>query len=112
MNVDYINARFNGADVRFHLKRERLAAFEGLTGSAFALMRRITGGTWTVEDIRTVLRFSYPNGFGQLSDNTPIGRAIKKHGAATYAPLCAMVLTAALAGLPEASANFSDEDDE
>lgn len=119
--TDAVAARFNGSDLTFRIPRGRLPHFEAAHGTAYALFKRIISGSWSVGDAATVLRFGL--GDGPARDETPgtysmrarlreslrhiqadrracvadaVDQAVAAHSPATYAPLVAAVLMAAL----------------
>lgn len=128
--TDAITARFNGHDVTFRIPRDYLPHFEAAHGSAYALYRKIVAGAWSVAEIAAVLRFASgellptkseaPEHFAMRArlgeaargekGGDAVASAFAARGPATYAPLAAAVLMAALMGVDEAEARFSDED--
>lgn len=126
MTTDAITARIGGRDITFKIDRADLRIFEGRFGPAFSLYSRIVRGDWTVRDLTNVLRFAAgprpdPK---EWTDEWRMRQALTEiHGApadfldntlaknppAIYAPLAANVIGAALFGIDETEATFSDE---
>jgi hypothetical protein len=131
MKHDHVVARFNGANLTFRIARADLDALEAFGTPALTLFRKITGGAWTVADIRFVLAFALaPAGkFARLAGSlagvgATVGQAVRdtirdprvdaafaKNPPGDYVPLAQAVLAAALLGIDEADANFTDEPD-
>lgn len=105
--VDFVDARINGEDVRFRIDR-KYAGFWEPTGGWFATMQRLLSGNWSVNDVTMTLQRAHPSFSRALAD---VPRAVERMGAATYAPLAATVIAAALAGIDPEAATWSDEDD-
>lgn len=136
--VPYIIAVFDGKRRRFEIERELLGAFEQHhDDSAYAVLRRLVSGEWRVKDVEVVLKFGLkirlkederqwtylakdmyrktgmsmqlPASLLEMAGvEVPVRDAITKHGAATYAELAMLILTAALMGLKPAEAVFDD----
>ena len=129
MKFDHVSARFDGADLTFRIARADLDAFEAFGTPALTLFRKITSGAWNVADIRFVLAFALaPAGkFARLAGSlsgvgATVGQAVRdtikdprvdaafaKNPPGDYVPLAQAVLAAALLGIDEADATFTDE---
>ena len=126
---DHVVARFNGADLTFKIDRSDLDLFEAFGTPAFTLFRTITAGHWTVRQLRFVLAFALaPAGkFAKLAVlgspeiakvladraivDPRVDAAFAKNAPGDYLPLVQAVLAAALLGIDEADAVFTDEPD-
>lgn len=126
---DHVVARFNGADLTFKIHRSDLDTLEALGTPAFTLFRNITAGHWTVRQLRFVLAFAQapagkfanlaragsPEVASALADryvvDSRIDAAFAKNPPGTYVPLVQAVLAAAVLGIDEADATFTDETD-
>lgn len=127
---DHVVARFNGADLTFRIARSDLDTLESLGTPAFSLFRTITGGHWTVRQLRYVLAFALaPAGnFARLATamatvggetakaladlrvvDPRVDAAFAKNAPGDYVPLVQAVLAASLLGIDEADATFTDE---
>ena len=123
---DHVNARFNGADLIFRIARSDLDTLEALGTPAFQLFRTITAGHWTVRQLRFVLAFALaPSGkFTKLATaggdvakgladarviDPRVDAAFAKNPPGDYVPLVLAVLAAAVLGIEEADASFTDE---
>ncbi|PWJ84870.1 hypothetical protein C7441_104138 [Pseudaminobacter salicylatoxidans] len=135
MLVDGIKARFNGRDMVVKIHREDLPFFEYRNESAFVIYKRIAAGEWTTSDIAKVLRFAlsprpdrskpvdayaaweslranlHRIGAVPAPPPDPIYAALTSRPIAQYAALAQLVLGAALFGIEEADATFTDEPD-
>jgi hypothetical protein len=133
MLTDSIKARFNGADYAMKIHREDVPIFEVQhEATAFDLYHRIAGGMWSVKDIANVIRFAtskrpdrrniafdpafilkYRQGdfLKALGARGPdlVDKAFATKPIAQYAALAQLVLGAALFGIDEADATFTDE---
>lgn len=127
--LDHVVARFNGADLTFKIARSDLDTLESLGTPAFTLFRTITSGHWTVRQLRFVLAFALaPAGkFANLTCSGSaevasaladrrvvdprVDAAFAKNAPGDYVPLVQAVLAAALLGIDEADATFTDEPD-
>ena len=105
MNVDYVDAVFGGASVRFQMGPRRLEVFEAMHGSARASLSRFLTNAWNVGELKAVLRSAHPDMFGSIS---AIDDAIAARKPMTYAPLATSILVAALAGLEPETATFDE----
>lgn len=56
--ADHVVARFNGADLTFHIARADLDLFEAYGPSAYHRLRAISSGDWKVRDLKFVLAFA------------------------------------------------------
>ncbi|WP_224701997.1 hypothetical protein [Devosia aquimaris] len=125
---DHVKARFSGADLTFRIARSDLDTLEALGTPAFQLFRTITAGHWTVKQLRFVLAFALaPTGkFTKLATaggdvakslaemrvvDPRVDAAFAKNPPGDYVPLVQAVLAAALLGIDEADAHFTDEPD-
>lgn len=126
---DQVVARFNGADLVFKIYRADLDTLEALGTPAFTLFRNITAGHWTVRQLRLVLAFALaPAGkFAHLGlagsleiasalvdryvADPRVDAAFAKNPPGDYVPLAQGVLAAAVLGIDEADATFTDEPD-
>lgn len=126
---DHVVARFNGADLTFRIARSDLDLFEAFGTPAFTLFRTITGGHWTVRQLKFVLAFALapagkfaklavpgsPDVAKALADmqvtDPRVDAAFAKNAPGDYLPLTQAVLAAALLGIDEADATFTDEPD-
>lgn len=126
---DHVVARFNGADLTFKIDRTDLDLFEAFGTPAFTMFRTITSGHWTVRQLKFVLAFALaPAGkFARLAiPGSPeiamaladmkvadprVDAAFAKNAPGDYLPLVQAVLAAALLGIDEADAIFTDEAD-
>lgn len=127
--LDHVVARFDGQDLTFRIARSDLDTLEALGTPAFTLFRIITAGQWTVKQLRFVLAFALaPAGkFSKLvnAGSTEIANALAdirvvdprvdaafaKNAPGDYVPLVQAVLAAAVLGIDEADATFTDEPD-
>lgn len=127
MKLDHVKARFNGADLTFKIARADLDFFEACGKPALTLFREITAGEWTVRQLRFVLAFALaPAGkFSKLATtgstqvasaladlrvvDARVDAAFAKNPPGDYVPLAQSVLVAALLGVDEAEASFTDE---
>jgi hypothetical protein len=126
---DHVVARFNGADLTFKIHRTDLDTLEALGTPAFTLFRTITSGQWTVKQLRFILAFALaPAGkFAKLAATAStqvanalaefrvvderVDAAFAKNPPGDYVPLAQAVLAAAVLGIDEADAKFTDEAD-
>lgn len=106
--VDFVDAHFNGDDVRFRLDRKYAPMLEP-HGGWHSRMRRLADGNWLIPDVSDTLHRAHPSINGAVND---VPRALEKNGAAIYAPLAMMVIAAALAGVDPDAAKWSDEDED
>ncbi|MHC5232803.1 hypothetical protein [Brucella sp. LJL56] len=131
-----VNANINGNQANIGIKHHALPYFEYDHGSAISMLKRLMGNSWTADDVTNVLEFALGPQPAEGTDLMqwrllkPIARvngvlttrkscegiiqlkeAIRAKGVGTYAPLAAMVLLAALYGVDEADASFSDEEE-
>jgi hypothetical protein len=126
--LDHVAARFNGADLTFRIARTDLDTLEALGSPAFQLFRNVVAGHWTVKQLRFVLAFALaPTGkFAKLGSaggetaksladlsviDPRVEDAFAKNPPGDYVPLVQAVLAAALLGIDEADASFTDEPD-
>jgi hypothetical protein len=125
--LDHVNARFNGQDLTFRIARSDLDTLEALGTPAFTLFRNITAGQWTIRQLRFVLAFALaPAGkFAKLAGagsaevaraladlrvvDTRVDAAFAKNPPGDYVALVQAVLAAAVLGIDEADASFTDE---
>jgi len=120
----YITATIGGTEYVCEIHRDNLKFFEAFYGSAYALLKRISGGVWTVDEIRNVINFSTkPKLDANMSamavalkqnsynEHSFVDDAFVAHGPAYYAPLAVGILTASLGGVDDEAAVFSDADD-
>lgn len=123
--ADSISARFGGRDVTFKIERVDLPVFEGHFGSAFALFQKLSTGVWTTEDVRRVLSFAATpttahsmarhclahglSGFGPRPYHAHVDDTLQRNAPGTYAALASLVLGAALFGVSDDEATFTDE---
>lgn len=135
-HVDIVKALISGSEHNIAIKRHALPYFEADHGSAIAMLKRLMGSAWTAKDVTDVLEFALgyqpkegtdPMQWMLLKQYANIGgtmvarkategvsqlrEAIQAKGVGTYAPLATMVLLAALYGIDEADASFSDEEE-
>ena len=122
--LDHVKARFGGNDRTFRIAREDVSAFEAAAKEpAYALFRAFSAGHWTLYQVRTVLRFANLDAralaarrplaalgmaFGMERD-AEIDAVLDRNPPAQYAMLAQAILGAALFGLDEAEATFTDE---
>jgi hypothetical protein len=127
---DHVVARFNGADLTFRIARADLDTLEAFGTPAFRMFRNISASSWTVADLKFVLAFALaPAGrwtklagaaanagpevakvLGQASISDPrVEAAFAKNPPADYVALAQAVLAAALLGIDQTDAVFSDE---
>ena len=128
-----VTAKFGGEDLTFELARSTLQTFEFVIGEpAQNLLERIGTRYVTVKDVRSVLEYAAPEGYGRsLPDrhdaitlqmwkirselagpsDTFVAQVLVDNPPMKYAVLARGILTAALHGLPEDAAHF-DEDEE
>jgi len=128
--TDEVKARFGGHDLVFKLPREKLPLFENSVGKpAQLLLRNLSAGLSTVNDIATVLEASAPRGWGNRGGISIVGmnaaltrglgavplskveQVLRDNPPMKYAVLAQGVLAAALHGLPINVAVF-DENEE
>lgn len=121
--VDFIKARFGGKDVTFRIERRDLEAFERYADArAMPLLLALLEKGWGATDVARVLRFatldastlSMTRRTGDVhlhAKQTFVDRVLASRPVADYVPLAAAILTAALFGVDEAEATFSDEAD-
>lgn len=135
-HVDIVKALMNGSEYTIAIQRHALPYFEYDHGSAISMLKRLMGSEWTAKDVMDVLEFALGPQPAEGTDLMqwkllkPIVRvngvlttrkssegviqlkeAIQAKGVGTYAPLATMVLLAALYGIDEADASFSDEEE-
>lgn len=126
---DQVAARFGGRDLTLKIERRDLPAFEAATGeSAFAVLKSIHSGTWTVAQIKAVIEFALLSAEdlrnarllarlpwhglgGVMPVNREVERVFATNPPAVYAALAEAVLGAALFGITAEEAVFSDEHD-
>lgn len=129
MLLDSVSARFGGRDLTLKIARTDLPAFEAATGdSAFAVLKAIHAGSWTVRQVKSVLGFamaspeqlrlargmarvSMPSMGGLEPTSTHVERTFATRPPAVYAPLAEAILGAALFGITAEEATFTDEPD-
>lgn len=123
--LDQVKARFGGKDRTFRIAREDLSAFElAAKEPSYALFRTLSAGQWTLAQVRIVIRFAnldakamasrrrmaaYGLAPGMERDDE-IDAVLDRNPPAQYAMLAQAILGAALFGLDEADAIFTDED--
>ncbi|TAZ76559.1 hypothetical protein [Rhizobium ruizarguesonis] len=118
-----IKASIHGADYTCEIHRDNLKFFEAFYGPAYALLKRISGGFWTVDELRAVINFATkpkldPNltamavalKQSMYAEHSFIDDAFVARGPAYYAPLAVGILTASLGGVDDELAVFSDAD--
>lgn len=126
---DSVSARFGGRDLTLKIARTDLPAFEAATGdSAFAVLKAIHAGAWTVRQVKSVIGFamaapeqlrlargmaraSLPIFGGLEPTATHVERVFATRPPAIYAPLAEAILGAALFGITAEEATFTDEPD-
>ncbi|MER8637656.1 hypothetical protein [Mesorhizobium sp. M1365] len=134
MTLNSVTARFGGRDLTFKIDRQDLPLFEAYAGlPAIEMFMRITGGKWTVDNLKTVLRFASvpadrlkelrqfsrtlrhmtPTDSGLLDSYFKgcaplIKRTLSTNPVAQYALLAQAILAGALFGITAADAIFSD----
>ncbi|MGX9574084.1 hypothetical protein [Mesorhizobium sp. f-mel] len=127
-------AKFGGKHINFKIDRQDLSTFEAYAGmSAYEMFSTITAGRWTVEHLKSVLKFaSLPasrlkeirqfartlrlmgsNQVGLLDQyfkqNSPhINATLSTEPVAQYAVLALSILGGALFGISAADATFDD----
>lgn len=126
MPVNSIRASILGQEHRLTVRRDSLAILDAvLGGSAFAVLKRFETGTWSTADVELVLsfalhgptpmerlmaKFAEPRTTSERRATAPeIAAAIGKNGHGSYADLAALVLSAALFGISESDAVWTDE---
>lgn len=132
MLVDAIKARFSGRDYTMKIHREDLGIFEvSHHVTAFDLYHRIASGQWSVRDIANVIRFAISkrpdrntipfdahsfvelrfDALKAIGARKPdlVDEAFAAKPVAQYAVLAQLILGAALFGIDEADATFTDE---
>ncbi|MDH0127073.1 hypothetical protein N7376_24195 [Brucella intermedia GD04153] len=135
-HVDSVKALMNGSEYTIAIQRHALPYFEADHGSAISMLKRLMGNSWTAKDVTDVLDFAMCRqpaegtnlmqwqmqkqftkvdgvlvAFTETVRSTAVREAVRAHGVGTYAPLASMVLLAALYGIDEADASFSDEEE-
>lgn len=132
MQVDAIKARFNGQDYTMKIHREDLVIFEARhLVTAFDLYHRVASGQWSVRDIANVIRFAISKrpdrknvpfdvasflehrfdalkAIGAIQPDL-VDKAFAAKPVAQYAVLAQLILGAALFGIDEPDATFTDE---
>jgi len=127
MLQNHIDAVIDGKKYRLTVRRENVAILDGLLGgSCFAALKRFQGGEWTAREVELVLSFALRGptklermiaalnahlaaaDHGARRVDPAITAAVRKNGHGTYADLAATVLVAALFGITEADAKWSD----
>jgi hypothetical protein len=118
-----ITATIGGTEHQCQIHRENLKFFEAFYGSAYALFKRITGGVWSVDELRAVINFSTKPKLDAAT--SPMAVALKQssynersfiddvfstRGPAHYAPLAMGILAASLWGVTDEEAVFTDAD--
>lgn len=124
-----VKARFGGHDLVFKLPREKLPLFENSVGRpAQVILRDLTNGFATVNDIITVLESSAPRGWGNRGGVAIVGlnaaltrglgtappskveQVLRDNPPMRYSILAQGILAAALHGLPEDVATFDENE--
>lgn len=122
---DHINALFDGRQCVLRLRRDVLRLFErDLNGSAFDLLRRLTGGQWTRRDVELVLEYAtmtdkqadhlagmpvvVSTGLGMSNRGGSVANLLNTRPIAPYAVLAARVLEATLYGIAAEDAGFDE----
>ncbi|MER9900100.1 hypothetical protein [Mesorhizobium sp. M0130] len=134
MTLNSVTARFGGRDLTFKIDRQDLPLFEAFSGlPAIELFMRITGGKWTVDNLKSVLTFASVSAdrlkelrqFSRtLRHMTPtdsglldhyfkgcaphIKRTLNANPVAQYALLAQAIIAGALFGISASDAIFSD----
>ncbi len=132
--VDRVTAKFGGKDVIFAINRAELQGFEVAIGEPAQIrLNRLSSGRATIRDIREVLEYAAPPGYGRKiptdhaqlmaielarSFNTHkkrpktfVSDVLTSNPPLRYAVLAQGTLAAALHGIPETASHF-DEDEE
>jgi hypothetical protein len=131
---DSVTASFGGRDLTFKIDRQDLPLFEAYSGlPAIEMFMRITGGKWTVEQLKSVLTFASipaakltelrqfsgvlrrmaPSDTGLLDSYFKgcaplVKRTLGANPVAQYALLAQAIMAGALFGITAADATFSD----
>lgn len=124
--AQFISARIDGQDIKLQIVPEDLRIYAAAVEPPFAAMSKLIGDEWTpdlvektlqlaaipVEDRETMAKFArygINTQFGNMPKNPTIARALATRPMAQYARLAALCLMAALLGIPDEEANFSDD---
>lgn len=112
VEVDYVDAVFDGKEVRFRLRREErfVSSIEGALGSTFAAFGRFGNGEWKTSDVRHTLALAYPGvrPLYQFTECPDVDRVLTDHPPGLYAPLAVKILKAFLFGIDEEMAVFDE----
>ncbi|WMT88658.1 hypothetical protein NO932_08650 [Pelagibacterium sp. 26DY04] len=127
--AQWIAAHIDGRERRLQIVPEDIPTFEAANGGAYAALRALTGGDWTVDLVRKVLafaampavdrerlaklaKFAGSLGVPSIAIPTPawLDEALSTKPPAPMAGLAALVLTAALFGIPDDEAHWNDSD--
>lgn len=135
---DQVAAKFGGKQMIFKINRQDLPAFEAYNGiPAYDLFTRITAGRWTIENIKSVLKFaSLPekklrelrqysttfklmqtHQYGSLDsffkeNGSHVNATFARNPPAQYAALAQSILAAVLFGIGAEDATFEEENGE
>ncbi|UOK70438.1 gene transfer agent family protein [Ancylobacter polymorphus] len=126
MLVNSISATISGHEHRLTVRRDSLSILDAvLGGSAYAVLKKFEAGTWSTNDVELVLSFALhgptpmeriiaklgaPQPTGERRATAPeIAAAINRNGPGQYADLAALTLSAALFGISESDAVWTDE---
>ncbi|RDE10347.1 hypothetical protein [Pelagibacterium lacus] len=126
--AQFINARIDGADLKLQIVPDDLRVYAAAIEPPFSAMSKLVGDTWTPDLIEKTLhfaalpvddrermakfsRYGINTQFGNMQKNPTITRALATRPMAQYARLAALCLMAALLGIPDEEATFSDESD-
>jgi hypothetical protein len=124
MLVNSIRATISGHEHRLTVRRDSLSILDAvLGGSAYAVLKKFEAGTWSTNEVELVLSFALhgPTPLERLTARLgasaverratapEIAAAINRNGPGQYADLAAFVLSAALFGISESDAVWTDE---
>lgn len=135
--VDEVRARFGGRDLVFKIPRAHVSGFEAAIGEpAHLRMQRISVGRNNIGEIREVLEYAAPEGYGKRIPTTEsavmrasmwrsmdksllrtsakpnfVEQTLNMNPPARYAVLAQGIIAACLYGIPEDAATF-DENEE
>lgn len=129
--VDYVTAKFGGRDLRFKLDRDKIPYIEDYLGEPLQVRwRKIMAGDARVAEVQQIVELAAPSGLGikQPADavdvfrirpsmmlkgqRTWVAKVFADKPPARYAILAQGIIAAALTGIPEGAAHFSEDEEQ
>ncbi len=103
-----VQARFGGQEIEFGLSSHALFAFTIKQKSPYATLERLLVGTWSMDDLETVLRAAYKR-TGSIAKNQA-DTVLLREPPGNYVPLAIKIMQAFLFGLDPDKAVFDERD--